>query len=367
MGSLLHLITTERWRAALGTGVLPPDPAAGFVHLSRSDQVTLPADRLFPGRDDVVLLAVDPAGLDVRDEPGLPTDPAGMLFPHAYGPVPTSAVVAVLPYRPGPDGRFPGPAPVPARAAHPARATGFEPSVLRRAATAEVPVTGGVAVLTDDVPASYTHNQLVVTDPATDAATVAAEAERVLGGAGHRHRKALLPPGADAAAAGLAARGWAVVHLVTMAAVPGGDPDPRAAVVRRAVVRPYWDAMWRRDEPGVTDAELTQLTERYALEERVVDVRHLAVVEPTGVVATAVVRIDGATAQLDAVSTDPAHRGRGLGDALVTTALAVAGEAGCDLLCLDADAGDFPRRWYARRGFTEVAEVWTAARAATDT
>jgi uncharacterized protein (DUF952 family) len=29
-----------------------------------------------------------------------------MLFPHLYGPVPTSAVIAVTDYRPGEDGRF---------------------------------------------------------------------------------------------------------------------------------------------------------------------------------------------------------------------------------------------------------------------
>jgi uncharacterized protein (DUF952 family) len=109
---LLHLITTAGWRAALGERVLAPAPGIGFVHLSTPDQVVLPANRLFAGRPDVVLLAVDPAGLDVRFEPGLPDDPPDMRFPHAYGRVPTSAVIAVAPYLPGPDGRF-GPPPTP--------------------------------------------------------------------------------------------------------------------------------------------------------------------------------------------------------------------------------------------------------------
>jgi uncharacterized protein (DUF952 family) len=105
---LLHLITAADWDAARTRGTLDPGPA-GFVHLSTPQQVTLPADRLFAGRTDVLLLAVDPAGLDVRFEPGMPYDPPGMLFPHAYGTVPTSAVVSVRPYLPRPDGTFPIP------------------------------------------------------------------------------------------------------------------------------------------------------------------------------------------------------------------------------------------------------------------
>lgn len=60
------------------------------MHLSTPDQVALPAQRLFAGRSDLVLLVLDPAridgaGIDVRWEPGVPTDPASMRFPHAYG------------------------------------------------------------------------------------------------------------------------------------------------------------------------------------------------------------------------------------------------------------------------------------------
>ena len=105
-GPLLHLITAADWDAARTRGSVEPTPGHGFVHLSTPGQVQLPADRLFAGRTDLLLLTVDPAGLDVRFEPGRPYDPPGMLFPHAYGTVPTSAVVAVRPYLPGPDGTF---------------------------------------------------------------------------------------------------------------------------------------------------------------------------------------------------------------------------------------------------------------------
>ena len=42
----------------------------------------------------------------VRWEPGVPTDPESMVFPHLYGPLPVEAVTRVTPYRPQPDGSF---------------------------------------------------------------------------------------------------------------------------------------------------------------------------------------------------------------------------------------------------------------------
>lgn len=360
---LLHLTDPAGWRAALARGAVAPLPGVGFVHLSTPEQVVLPADRLFHGRDDLLVLVLEPAriGVEVRFEPGVPTDPASLRFPHAYGPVPVPAVLAVLPYRPRPDGGFDAPA---LPGTDPAgRLAVLEPALLRRAATAEIPVTGGVGVLTAPVPASHQHNQLLV-DGAVDAGELSAEADRVLGGAGLTHRRALLT-GAHLArtAGGLAEHGWAVDPLVGMVAPAGGTPDPRVEPVDLEALRPGWDAMWRRDLPGVDAGTLAELTDRYRTEEPVSDLRYLAVREAGGVVARCVLKIDGATALLDAVHTDPAHRGRGYGDALVTTALAVAAEAGCDLVGLQALAHDWPRHWYRRRGFVAVTRGWTAQRA----
>lgn len=358
---LLHLTTPAEWRAALASGAIAPPSLrqVGFVHLSTPEQVALPAGRLFHGREDLLLLVLDPAriGVQVRFEPGLPTDPESMRFPHAYGPVPASAVLAVLPYRPRADGGFGTPA---LPATDPAgRLAVFAPSLLRRAASAEVPVAGGVAVLTHAVPESRQHNQLLIDGP-VEVRELAAEADRVLGGAGLGHRTALLT-GAHLTdtATGLAALGWAVEPLVGMAAPAGGVPDSRVEQVDLPAMRPLWDAAWRRDLPGIDDRTVAQLTDRYRAEEPVVDLRLLAVRDGGAVVAGCLLKIDGGTALLDAVGTSAAHRGRGHGDALVAGALATAGEAGCDLVVLDAATGDWPRHWYARRGFAEVATAWS--------
>jgi uncharacterized protein (DUF952 family) len=137
-GVLLHLIEPNSWRAALAAGAVEPLPEVGFVHLSTPEQVSLPANRLFAGRSDILLLVLDPdrLGVEVRWEPGVHGDPplpdgTVMRFPHAHGPVPTSAVVAVLRYRPGADGTFAAPAnlgPGDLRSGpHPARLDGSPP------------------------------------------------------------------------------------------------------------------------------------------------------------------------------------------------------------------------------------------------
>jgi uncharacterized protein (DUF952 family) len=105
---LVHLCGLEEWSAARRRGAIHPGADAEFIHLSTPKQVHLPANRLYRGREDLVLLHIDPALLEspVRWEPGVATDPEAMLFPHLYGPLPLRAVITVSAYRPGPDGAF---------------------------------------------------------------------------------------------------------------------------------------------------------------------------------------------------------------------------------------------------------------------
>jgi uncharacterized protein (DUF952 family) len=107
---LVHLCGTEQWAQARLRGCIDPVSAGGgdFIHLSTPQQVHLPANRLYRGRGDLVLLHVDPARLaaPVRWEPGISTDPESMLFPHLYGPLPVAAVIRVTAYPPACDGTF---------------------------------------------------------------------------------------------------------------------------------------------------------------------------------------------------------------------------------------------------------------------
>ena len=109
----VHLCGADDWRLAQTRGEHRPGSlgATGYVHLSTPEQVHLPANRLYAGRTDLVLLRIDPDRLaaPVRWEPGVPGDPESMLFPHLYGPLPVAAVMSVTPYLPDADGRFTAP------------------------------------------------------------------------------------------------------------------------------------------------------------------------------------------------------------------------------------------------------------------
>lgn len=93
--TLLHMTTAADWAG----GRIEPAAGEDFVHLSRPDQVHVPANLLYAGRRDLVLLAIDPDRLtsEVKVEGG---------FPHLYGPLLAESVFDVLPFAPDDDGSF---------------------------------------------------------------------------------------------------------------------------------------------------------------------------------------------------------------------------------------------------------------------
>jgi GNAT superfamily N-acetyltransferase len=281
-----------------------------------------------------------------------------MRFPHLYGPLPVAAVTSVLPYRPGPDGRFVEPVGVPAADDALGRALAFERSLAERRAAAVLPVTGGVACVDPRVPASWEHNSLWVWDE-LDAASLAAEADRVLDGCAHRRVVTRRPP-----PEGL---GWEVEQL-RVQVFDAGAPDPlvppdRAVVVTQDVMAGIWAPSSRRDHPGIDDAAVGDLLRRESFANAHARIVDLAVLRDDGVpVAGTQLRIDGATAAIEAVLTEPSARGRGHARALVGDAVVRARAAGCDVIFLLALADDWPRHWYTRMGFVDVGCRWEAVR-----
>jgi GNAT superfamily N-acetyltransferase len=167
-------------------------------------------------------------------------------------------------------------------------------------------------------------------------------------------------------AAELRSRRWDVEELLLMVRpatpLPGGD---RAEVVEQVEVHDLWDRSWRSGgvaPPERLDEVVGQLVAREHRNDTVVAVTDVAVKEAGRVVAAAQLRVDGATAAVESVLTDGAARGRGYGEALLARILTLAAGAGCDLAVLEADAGDWPREWYARRGFRGVGSVWDVSR-----
>lgn len=109
MLTVLHMCPAGDWEAVPAGGEYRASSLddVGFVHCSDRGTVHLPANRLYPGRTDLVLLEIDTAGLDVRWEPPVPSESgAGPWFPHVYEPIPVATVVAVHEFPPGADGSF---------------------------------------------------------------------------------------------------------------------------------------------------------------------------------------------------------------------------------------------------------------------
>ncbi|MFC0203072.1 DUF952 domain-containing protein [Novosphingobium soli] len=84
-----QLATLEREGTFAGA---PVDLADGYIHMSTSDQVQETLDKHFAGQDDLHIAAIDLAALGnaVRWEPSR----GGALFPHLYGALTLSTVIA---------------------------------------------------------------------------------------------------------------------------------------------------------------------------------------------------------------------------------------------------------------------------------
>jgi uncharacterized protein (DUF952 family) len=107
---IYHIALPADWAAALDAGVYQVSSRGitlaeqGFIHCSQRHQVLGVANFIYADLDDLLLLEIDPTGLDVRMEP--PAPGAAELFPHIYGPLPLSSVRGVHPFRRDPTGQL---------------------------------------------------------------------------------------------------------------------------------------------------------------------------------------------------------------------------------------------------------------------
>lgn len=107
---LLHMALPDDWSAARQAGEYRVSTRGrsldeeGYIHCSYPHQIETVANSAYHDLSELVLLHIEPDLLDaeVRVEPGA----AGgeELFPHVYGPIPTSAVVATTWWDRGDDG-----------------------------------------------------------------------------------------------------------------------------------------------------------------------------------------------------------------------------------------------------------------------
>jgi uncharacterized protein (DUF952 family)/RimJ/RimL family protein N-acetyltransferase len=100
---IYKIVPAHLWRIAEEAGQFtgsPVDIRDGFIHFSTAAQVRETAARHFGGVEDLLVVTVSTATLDLLWEPSR----GGDLFPHLYGPLPVTAVVSSERLPLGPDG-----------------------------------------------------------------------------------------------------------------------------------------------------------------------------------------------------------------------------------------------------------------------
>lgn len=107
MTTILHITTEKAWQTAVAAGEYRADSLAseGFIHCSTAEQVLMPANAMFAGQCDLILLTIDPTALTAK----LVYEDcyeSGQQFPHAYGPLNLDAVTGFINFPPNPDGTF---------------------------------------------------------------------------------------------------------------------------------------------------------------------------------------------------------------------------------------------------------------------
>ena len=105
---IYHITSQTEWSDAQKQGTYSPNSlrSNGFIHCSKLDQILRVANSFFIYQHGLVILVIDPSelGTNLRWEAG--ADKVDEYFPHIYGPLNSDAVLEVIEFEPGVDGRF---------------------------------------------------------------------------------------------------------------------------------------------------------------------------------------------------------------------------------------------------------------------
>jgi ribosomal protein S18 acetylase RimI-like enzyme len=226
----------------------------------------------------------------------------------------------------------------------------FRRLVQRRSAERVVPTRHGTAFLSPSIRHVYDHNYLSVEHAGVSPAELAAEADSVMVGCGHR--RVIVEDGTAGVADDFVALGYIrSTHLVL---AHGRDADRRvdASAVREVELDELLAARTTATlrEPWGSEGLAAELNDAK---------RHVAAAVATRFFGASVdgelagwceLRADDGVAQIEDVEVLAEFRGRGLGRALVQHALD-EGRRAAGIVFLEALADDWPRELYAKLGF----------------
>ena len=102
---IVHLCSRQEWQAGQEKGEYRADSleTEGFLHNSTPSQILWVANQFYQGESDLVLLWIDPALVEAEIRWDIVEEGT---FPHIYGPLNLSAVIAVSDFSADEDGVF---------------------------------------------------------------------------------------------------------------------------------------------------------------------------------------------------------------------------------------------------------------------
>jgi GNAT superfamily N-acetyltransferase len=250
-----------------------------------------------------------------------------------------------------------------------ARCLAFLRELDGRAAARTLAFPFGVAHLNERLPRVWSRNYLVAEEnlEAASAELLAAEAHRILGGAGLWHRRVEIHDDEVGASLedGFRGLGWGAECDLVMVArrEPDRETDvSRAEEVSIEELEPIWAEGIRSEPFGQDDEVVRQLIENKRVVMAAIETRFFAARVDGSIASYCDLYSGGRTGQIEAVMTLEPYRNQGLARATVARALATSRSAGNDLTFLLANRGDWPQELYRKLGFDEVGQVWDFVR-----
>ena len=109
MSVIFHITRSQQWEEAKQVQSYRGDTldSEGFIHCSTLSQTTRSANKFFVGQTGLVLLSIDSEKVESELKYELA---AGENYPHIYGPLNVDAVLKVMEFEAGADGKFELPA-----------------------------------------------------------------------------------------------------------------------------------------------------------------------------------------------------------------------------------------------------------------
>ena len=238
-----------------------------------------------------------------------------------------------------------------------ARAVAWRRAQLESVCDVITPWAHGLLVLATRYPSYFDFNAVVVQQPTgMDAAGLAAVADGLMAGLGHRRIEFESDPEAQRLAPGFDALGWRTFRLVMMRC----DGEAPAAGAVPVTEVGYDDVIELRRAWHHED--FPELASNYMADAREVSLargaRVLAAAGESGPIGFAQLEQAGDGIEVHDVYVLPDHRGRGVGGAVTAAAVRWALEQEPRDVWIVADADGRPRDLYARLGFVAV-RTWS--------